>query len=216
MNIKLPEWQVKGLKEARRLEDAGDEKGARRVRFGLYIYKVRSEANLTQEEAARRAGISRLRWIQIESGRIPSFKTLPKIADALSISVAGLYRRISYVAPRRLAKYDMKRAQKDFDLALLESETLAVFFFYLQSIWQQYKQEKLGLPKKRSQDPAHAEVLALVLEHLPERKRLELALRMVKTAPTWEKKSYRENPQRHFDTIDLALKNQKSTKGGKE
>jgi hypothetical protein len=117
-----------------------------------------------------------------------------------------LYRRAGYAVPRRLATYDMKRAQKDFDLALLESETLAVFFFHLQSIWQQYKQEKLGLPKKRGQDPAHAEVLALVLEHLPERNRLEMALRIVKTAPTQEKKSYRGNPQRHFDTIDLHLK----------
>lgn len=189
MSKETENWLETHQKEYRRLEAIGDKKGARGVKFGMHVHKLRKIAKLTQEEAAKRAGISRVKWSQIENGSIPSSKTLTKIAEALSTEVAGLYRRLGYDTPRRLSKYGMRHAQKDFDVALMESENLAVFFHHLQSIWQQYKSEKHTLPKHRSLDPSHSTIIARVLENLPDRKRLDLALEIVRVAPTKKKKS---------------------------
>ena len=57
------------------------------------IRRLRNVADLSVSEAARRAGIHRIAWIEIEQGRNPNptARTLEKIAGALSVTLVELF-----------------------------------------------------------------------------------------------------------------------------
>src|SRR4051812_35399467 len=62
------------------------------MEFGSRIRAARKAAGLSQEELARRAGMSLKGMGDIERGDIPDphYSSLSKIADALGVSVAAL------------------------------------------------------------------------------------------------------------------------------
>lgn len=75
----------------------GDWRGrkfTRSVRFARRLRRFRVARNLTQTEAAKRLGVSRLTWVSWESGtRFPaSEKTLDSIAELLGTTAAELLR----------------------------------------------------------------------------------------------------------------------------
>ena len=57
------------------------------------IRRLRKAADLSVSEAARKAGIHRVAWTEIEQGKNanPTAKTLKKIAAALGCSLAELF-----------------------------------------------------------------------------------------------------------------------------
>ncbi|MBO8161914.1 MAG: helix-turn-helix transcriptional regulator [Thermosipho sp. (in: Bacteria)] len=56
------------------------------------LFKLRNKAKLTQEEVARKIGISRAAYSNIENGkRNPSFETMRKIATLFDTSVDEIF-----------------------------------------------------------------------------------------------------------------------------
>lgn len=55
------------------------------------IAQLRKEKNLSQEELAEKAGISRVSLSFIENGRVPNGDTMLKIAKALGKSVEEIF-----------------------------------------------------------------------------------------------------------------------------
>ncbi len=63
------------------------------IQLGRRVRRLREERRLTQEEFARRAGISVSFASLLErGGRSPSYETLLKAAEALSVPLADLFR----------------------------------------------------------------------------------------------------------------------------
>src|SRR5436190_429056 len=121
--------------ELQRMKKAGDIQGERRWRFGVYVAYMRDVAGLTQVEAARRAGLTRVQWNRIENGHdLPKKENLGAIADAIHVDVGSLYRRANYALPDDLRIYDMKRANRDVEVALLESTSMAEFLITMQLV----------------------------------------------------------------------------------
>lgn len=64
--------------------------------FGTTVKSTRSALGISQEELAGRAGLHRTYISDVERGaRNPSLKSIEKLAEALELSVAGLFRRIN-------------------------------------------------------------------------------------------------------------------------
>ena len=65
-----------------------------------YIYRLRTERNLKQNELAKRAGLTTSYISQIESGKRtnPSPKTMEKIAQALSIPTIDVIKVIDFIS----------------------------------------------------------------------------------------------------------------------
>jgi DNA-binding XRE family transcriptional regulator len=62
-------------------------------KLGNRIQKIRKTTNLTQEDLADKAGISRTHMGHIEQGRkTPSLKVLSQIAKSLHITISELMR----------------------------------------------------------------------------------------------------------------------------
>jgi len=59
------------------------------------IAKERKRRNMTQEEAANRAGVSQSYWSHVESGKRPvaSFDALEKLAHAVGLTIEIRVRR---------------------------------------------------------------------------------------------------------------------------
>lgn len=59
--------------------------------IGSNVRDLRNEKLLTQEELAKRAGVSQSLVARIEGGELcPSIKTLQKVADALGVEISRL------------------------------------------------------------------------------------------------------------------------------
>lgn len=64
--------------------------------FGTTIKSKRSELGISQEELADRAGLHRTYISDVERGaRNPSLKSIEKLAEALQLSVSGLFQRVN-------------------------------------------------------------------------------------------------------------------------
>ncbi len=64
--------------------------------FGRAVKSARSALGISQEELAGRAGLHRTYISDLERGaRNPSLKSIEKLAEALELSVAGLFRRVN-------------------------------------------------------------------------------------------------------------------------
>lgn len=79
--------------------------------FGDRLYLLRRHRDLTQEQLAEAVGLTDHFIRMIESGReMPSFKTLAKLAQALSTEVVELFRFDETVPPRKkTAKVDLRK-----------------------------------------------------------------------------------------------------------
>ena len=65
----------------------------RRAAFGSRLRQLRAARRLSQEELAKRAGIDRSNYTEIELGKTsPRVDSLWDIAAALGVSVADLFR----------------------------------------------------------------------------------------------------------------------------
>lgn len=53
------------------------------VKFGKWMQGKRMDLRMTQREAGRKAGLSRVQWSRIEGGEATKFTTIPRIARAL-------------------------------------------------------------------------------------------------------------------------------------
>lgn len=67
------------------------------VDFGKWVKNRRLDLRMTQGEAGRKAGISRVHWARIESGDSGTkYTTIPLIAKALNVDVDIVYRTAGY------------------------------------------------------------------------------------------------------------------------
>jgi transcriptional regulator with XRE-family HTH domain len=66
-----------------------------RDRFGDAVRAIREELRLTQEDLAHKAGIHRTYLSDVERGtRNVSLVNIERLADALSVDIAELFRRV--------------------------------------------------------------------------------------------------------------------------
>jgi XRE family aerobic/anaerobic benzoate catabolism transcriptional regulator len=82
--------------------------------LGERIRTLRSSRGLGVQDAARRAGVSRRTWSEVEAGRAnPSLAVLQALADSLGISLAGLFKGLERSRPReRVALVGLRGAGK--------------------------------------------------------------------------------------------------------
>jgi transcriptional regulator with XRE-family HTH domain len=189
--------------ELQRMKKAGDTQGILRWHFGVYVTYMRGVAGLTQAAAAHRAGLTRVHWSRIENGHdLPKKENLPAIADAIHVDVGSLYRRAGYALPDGLGIYDMKRAKRDVEVALLESTSLAEFLITMQLVWQEFQLQRVGHNQRRYVDPAYAQIIEHLYESFSMRQRIALAREILQHSPQGLVSVENDNPHRFFDHLD--------------
>lgn len=73
-----------------------------RREFGLWIRSLRVLAGYEQDQAADRAGLSRVQWSRIETGATGTKReTLDRIARAIHADPSEAYRRAGYQPPQQ-------------------------------------------------------------------------------------------------------------------
>lgn len=108
-----------------------------------YIYRLRTERNLKQNELAKRAGLTTSYISQIESGKRtnPSPKTMEKIAQALSIPTIDVIKVIDFISDENpvsnLRLFDVSGLE-DRDIQRIEDQ------IELLKIKNKYKEMKKG------------------------------------------------------------------------
>lgn len=117
--------------------------------FGKWIRQRREYTGLTQEQAARLAGVSRVYWSQIERGKIQKLlrrETVKNIANAINARPEQALEKMAYTVeemdrvygPEANTDLRLNRAIKSFVEILLNarSETEAAMFLML--IYREY------------------------------------------------------------------------------
>lgn len=108
-----------------------------------YIYRLRTERNLKQNELAKRAGLTTSYISQIESGKRtnPSPKTMEKIAQALSIQTRDVIKVLAFTSGENpinnLRMFDVSGLD-DLDIEWIEKQ------IELLKIKNKYKEMKRG------------------------------------------------------------------------
>ncbi len=108
-----------------------------------YIYRLRTERNLKQNELAKRAGLTTSYISQIESGKRtnPSPKTMEKIAQALSIQTRDVIKVLDFTSGENpinnLRMFDVSGLD-DLDIEWVENQV------ELLKIKNKYKEMKRG------------------------------------------------------------------------
>lgn len=108
-----------------------------------YIYRLRTERSLKQNELAKRAGLTTSYISQIESGKRtnPSPKTMEKIAQALSIPTIDVIKVIDFISDENpvnnLRLFDVSGLE-DRDIQRVEDQ------IELLKIKNKYKEMKKG------------------------------------------------------------------------
>jgi transcriptional regulator with XRE-family HTH domain len=202
-------WSREMVERRKRLEEAGDHEAVRCLDFGRFLCGLRliTDEKYSQGKAAERAGISRVTWNRIENGhQMPLASEIPEIADALEVNPSVLFKRAGLPVPPEYNVYDKKRAFRDLEGALDESESLAEFFIYMEDIWQCYQFEQTGKKQRFVIEPNFANALAYVLERLSKVQRLRLAQALVKTPNRHEVKAQGIEYQRFYDSIETLRK----------
>lgn len=186
-----------------RMQQAGDTEGVRRWYFGVYVNYMREVAGLTQEEAATRAGLTRVQWSRIENGHdLPKKTNISAIADAIHVDVAGLYRRAGYAVPDGLGLFDMRRAKRDLAVSLMESVSMAEFLIDMQLVWQEFQLQRTGHKQRRYNDPAYAQVIEHLYERFSLKQRVALAQAIIQRSPEGTVPNDVIGPHRFFDQLD--------------
>jgi len=93
--------QVRKSTQAGRVDEGDFQREAERwTRFGGWVKEKRETLRMTQLEAGRKAGLSRVTWSRIEGGEPTKSMTIPRIARALGYITSS---EIDYV--RKLAGF---------------------------------------------------------------------------------------------------------------
>lgn len=152
-----------------------EESTARDLHLGRYLHFLRRLVNLSQEEAAAQAGLSRISWVRIENGKQnPRPGKIPAIAKVLNVAPAILFRRAGYAVPEEYSKYNQQQSQKEFDLVLRMSKSLGEFLYEMSFIWRKHH-EQSGQSVSTPIDLTYTQVLALVRENLTTEQSIQLA-----------------------------------------
>ncbi len=212
-----PQERVKKETERRiELEEVGDGIKLLSLDFGIWLRLMRQSegsGGITQKEAARRAGMSRVQWNRLENGHDhPRESSIEKIALAVGSSVAGAFKRASYPIPPEFAVYSMKQALQHVEHALVTSQSMAEFINELQTVWQEFQQLQLGFKQRVYVDPGYSQILAAIQSRFTVSQRLQLAMEIVEPMKPGDAAREGINPQRFIDTIDM-LKNLVSKSG---
>lgn len=172
------------LAERHKMEEAGDTEGVLRWKLGVFITYMRLAADLDQEQAAQRAGMSREHWSRIENGHVkPKRESISAIADAIHTDVGGLYRRAGYAVPDELKIYDMRRAKRALEVSLLESLSLAEFLIDMQMVWQEFQLQRVGQRQRRYIDPGYAQIVEHLFDNFSLKQRVALAQAIIQRSP---------------------------------
>lgn len=166
---------------------AGRESSLKQIRreglkgvFARYVKMMREMKGLSQETAAKEAGMSRVQWNRIENAHdLPQARSIPGIADALDIYAEGLYKRAGYPIPKYEQFYDMGKAKREFVSALMSCKSLGEFVLRIGSIWQEYQMDSLKTNQLFKAERDYNQILAHVTR-LTSRKRMELAEAILK------------------------------------
>lgn len=189
--------------ELKAMKRKGDTQGVTRWHFGVYVAYMRAVSDLTQEEAAERAGLSRVQWSRIENGHdLPKRETISAIADAINVDVGGLYRRADYAVPHDLKIYDMRRAKKALEWELLESNSLAEFLTAMQLVWQEFQLQRLGKNQRRFIDPAYAQIIAHLYQSFSQIQRINFCKEILLREPKGMVDIDPNHQHRFFDQLD--------------
>lgn len=134
-------WRAAFLKKVSKLREAGDRRGVRVLQFGAHVRDRRRALSpkVSQEKAAKKAGMSQSQWARIEAGEhLPRHYKIKKMAEAINVPVAALYRKAGYKVPRRHVRYTKRQACKDLVAALEDSDDFMDFILRMQEVWQLY------------------------------------------------------------------------------
>lgn len=78
------------------------------ARFGEWLKERRTDLRMTQIEAGRKAGMSRVQWARLEAGEATKYATIPRIARALEYNteseIAQVYRLAGFATDQEPAK----------------------------------------------------------------------------------------------------------------
>lgn len=79
--------------------------------FGKWLRDKRIAAGLTQEEAAKRAGLTRAMWAKLEGDESGTRREkIPGIAQAIEANLAETYERAGYAPPLEAGDAACRRA----------------------------------------------------------------------------------------------------------
>jgi transcriptional regulator with XRE-family HTH domain len=170
----------------------GDLAGMRRMKFGEILYNARrlKIPDLSQDQAADIAEITRVQWNRIENGVVrPRPSTISGIAKALDITPAVLFLAAGYRVPKEHVHNDRAKAHKWLDDALDESVSEEEFLLYMLLVWVQEQSHMMGtltktscLPEKINFTPGRVKLLASMLKQLSMIERVQLAMELVESS----------------------------------
>lgn len=200
-------WPEKHLDRRRELKKARDKVGLLKLQFGRYIFQMRNMVPaLTQDKAAKLAGISRSQWIKMENGmHLPRPHKIPAIADAIKANIEALYRKAGLEVPRKYAKYDLEAAKREFGFALQESNNFQVFISKMQLIWQQYQQDETGKRQPFYLDRHLTRFVNQIYRKMSESQRIKLAHALVQDVKLRAVRAVIPNTQRFLDELDFEM-----------
>jgi transcriptional regulator with XRE-family HTH domain len=200
-------WPKKYLDRRRELKRAGDKVGLLKLQFGHYVFQMRTLVReLTQDKAAKLAGISRSQWIKMEKGlHLPRPHKIPDIADAIETDVDALYRKARLEIPRKYAKYDLEAARKEFEFVLQASSSFQGFIYGVQLIWQKYGQDKTGKRQPFYIDHHLPPLLDLIYCTLSVSQQIKLAHALVQDVKRRDIKAVIPNGQQFLDDLDSEM-----------
>src|ERR1051325_11019071 len=180
-------WTERLLRRQNKLIKAGDDKGLRKLQLGRFICLMRLNAGRTQQEAADLAEIGRCQWNRIEMGHVlPHLSTVEKIAEAIRTDLSRLKERAGFAGPK--VPLDVDHAFKRFRTSIEHSSYTVQFLIDMCLLWQEFKAEEFGIPKKFEVDIRIPQVVAFVKTRLPITQQLHLAVEIVKSFSEQERR----------------------------
>ena len=139
---------------------------------------MRLNAGRSQQEAAESSEIGRCQWNRIEMGHVrPHLTTLEAIAEAIRTDVSRLKERAGYTGPK--VPLDVGRAFRSFRRSIEHSHYTVQFLVDMCMLWQEFKAEQFGIPKRLEVDFRIPDAVTFVKTRLPITQQLQLAVAIV-------------------------------------
>lgn len=146
--------------------------------FGNWLRERREFKRLTQDQAAKKAKITRVRWNQIEQGKgkePPLRETVERVVKAVDASLGHALELLRYPTNEVERAYQieggrnrLKRAVDSFKEILLHSESETEAAILLMDLYRRYHDYKLSSEVKSALDPfRYQRALLAVVESDP-------------------------------------------------
>lgn len=117
------------------------------VEYGKWLELQRAATSLTQEQVAKRLGISRRQWIRYTQGAPVPYKRIKKLIKVLGLNDKKAYLRAGYEMPRNLKVWVDSRLQHIRDAVLggnMAGALMHLFDFYYESVERKKKYRRVS------------------------------------------------------------------------